>query len=547
MNIEIKKMFGGGARFLNNALRKNKKLLAVTVILIVTVFMVMLNNSYAYFEESVEGSCVSLEVGSLAHTLKSEVTVASGESEKIKVVVSNVDNVASKYQLVYSSNDDLTDVVVGYSNKSTDLPYGDLAKNEEKYVTIIVQNNSDTEKTVYIDVRGGLPNNSVEDIILEDGEYRITEEIKTSISIEDIVLTKVDITTTIDFSQISSETNGRGIYKYTEDGKDIYYWRGKVDATEGVENHVLFAGYCWEMVRTTKTGGLKIIYDGEPILVDGKRTCPNTGEASVLSVGNTAFNSSYDSNAYAGYMYGLIDEPFLDSAKCIKLNSAGTQAEIGSESTKEECIINGGKWATTDYEATHANVVNSTIKGVIDTWFGTSSLNIQENLEKIEDTVYCNDRTIVDDGYSYGIGVGINETYYAASGRRKPMLECNQENDRFTVSNDIGNGDLMYPVGLLTLDEMILAGGVVDYDHEGVNSDYYLYNGGIIWSMTPDHLYPYGYGSGQLYLYRMLSDGYLNMSTTDDSIGIRPVISLDSETTFAIGTDGTSTNPYVVQ
>ena len=27
------------------------------------------------------------------------------------------------------------------------------------------------------------------------------------------------------FKAISSETNGRGIYKYTEDGEDIYYWR----------------------------------------------------------------------------------------------------------------------------------------------------------------------------------------------------------------------------------------------------------------------------------------------------------------------------------
>ena len=32
------------------------------------------------------------------------------------------------------------------------------------------------------------------------------------------------------FAQISGETNGRGIYKYQEDGEDIYYWRGNIDA-----------------------------------------------------------------------------------------------------------------------------------------------------------------------------------------------------------------------------------------------------------------------------------------------------------------------------
>ena len=139
------------------------------------VFVVLLDNSYAYFETSVEGSCVSLEVGSLVHTLKSEVTVGVGESTKIKVVVSNADNVASKYQLVYSSNDDLTDVVVGYSSVSADLPYGDLTKDDEKSVTVVIKNNSTAEITIYVDVRGGLSTNTVEDIILKDGENRINQ------------------------------------------------------------------------------------------------------------------------------------------------------------------------------------------------------------------------------------------------------------------------------------------------------------------------------------------------------------------------------------
>lgn len=61
---------GGGVSFLSNTLRKKRKLLTVTVILIVTVFMVFLNNSYAYLEKSVDGSCVNLEVGMLNQELK---------------------------------------------------------------------------------------------------------------------------------------------------------------------------------------------------------------------------------------------------------------------------------------------------------------------------------------------------------------------------------------------------------------------------------------------------------------------------------------------
>ena len=109
-----------------------------------------------------------------------------------------------------------------------------------------------------------------------------------------------------DFAQISSKTNGRGIYKYTEDGEDIYYWRGNIDAVateeNGIGNHVIFGGFCWEMVRTTKTGGIKMIYDGTPVEVDGKQTCSNTGTASQLS-STSKFNERYQSPAYVGYMY----------------------------------------------------------------------------------------------------------------------------------------------------------------------------------------------------------------------------------------------------
>ncbi len=56
--------------------------------------------------------------------------------------------------------------------------------------------------------------------------------------------------------------NGKGVYMISSTAKDlypIYYYRGEVD-----DNNVIFGGYCWKMVRTTDTGGVKIIYNGEP-------------------------------------------------------------------------------------------------------------------------------------------------------------------------------------------------------------------------------------------------------------------------------------------
>lgn len=72
-------------------------------------------------------------------------------------------------------DNDLTNVLVGYANTSVDLPSGDIETGTEKNVKVVIKNNSDVEVTIKIGVRGGLPTNAVEDIILEEGEYRITE------------------------------------------------------------------------------------------------------------------------------------------------------------------------------------------------------------------------------------------------------------------------------------------------------------------------------------------------------------------------------------
>ena len=50
---------------------------------------------------------------------------------------------------------------------------------------------------------------------------------------------------------------------YTGEGADtytypVYYYKGNVQ-----NNNVLFGGFCWKIVRTTETGGVKIVYNGK--------------------------------------------------------------------------------------------------------------------------------------------------------------------------------------------------------------------------------------------------------------------------------------------
>ena len=121
-------------------------------------------------------------------------------------------------------------------------------------------------------------------------------------SVMDNVKSKyVSSSTGINFSTISSDTNGKGIYTFSSTAGDeypIYYYRGEVD-----NNNVKFAGFCWKIVRTTDTGGTKLIYNGTP---DTNGFCTKTEDETKIE--KSVFNNTTNDNslAYAGYMYGEV-------------------------------------------------------------------------------------------------------------------------------------------------------------------------------------------------------------------------------------------------
>ena len=110
--------------------------------------------------------------------------------------------------------------------------------------------------------------------------------------------------------------------------------------------------------------------------------------------------------------------------------------------------------------------------------------------------------------------------------------------DLFTVSSSNGNGDLTYPVGLLTQDEAYLAGGRVNI----INQNYYLTTGSYYWLLSPSHLTSID-GFSRTWL--VLSPGSLNANTSTSAYGARPVINLRSDVLITSGI-GTQTNPYEV-
>ena len=294
-------------------------------------------------------------------------------------------------------------------------------------------------------------------------------------------------------------TTNEGIFAAEDDLGVSYYFRGAVE-----NNYVKFAGYYWRIIRINGDGTIRMIYDGT--------TAHSNGESSPdRQVGNTAFNTNYNDNAYVGYMYGTP--------------------------------------ASSTYEATHANINNSTIKTANDAWYKT---NIQDKGygDYVADAIYCSDRQVVslpEMGIT-GNGIGTQMTAYGLYSRIEffsegmptnfnPTLKCAQANDRFTTSTSLGNGDLTYPVGLLTVDEANMAGGdIVNFSE---NYSYYLYTGDYYWLFGP-----YDFNSDDARVWYVRDDGYLDADGVDASSGLRPVISLKSNIGFS--GNGTMNNPFEI-
>ena len=314
-----------------------------------------------------------------------------------------------------------------------------------------------------------------------------------------------------------SGTNGIYTTTATEGSVPVYYYRGDADK---VNNNIIFNNMCWKIIRTTENNGVKLIYNGT--LTNGK--C-ETQIGNATQIGTSKFNEKYDDNAYVGYMYGT----------------------VGSST----------------YAATHTNTNNSTIKKYIDNWY---SKNFDEtSTSKLEDTIFCNDRstkaydanTIGDTSISsYGdLWYGKNKTFYGAAHRASdysnnpnPSLVCPNDNDKFTVDSKNGNGKLTNPVGLITLDEVVLAGfntcasATRDYkdttNYLHTNEDYLTFSPVM---MTANS----GSAYGSAHVGAVYSLGYVGSNGVHDARGVRPVISLKNGTT-ATGS-GTTTDPYVVK
>ena len=344
----------------------------------------------------------------------------------------------------------------------------------------------------------------------------------------------------IDFTKISSPTNGQGLYRDDKYGdSENYYFRGgsfcaytdylrendtgaKCTAAGGtwdgatykcnldlskttceskgftwyeLKNNVKFGDYYWKIIRIDDNGDVRLLYNGNATNARGTNA----------QVGTSRYSKSARDNTYVGYMH------------------ANTSV-------------------TTSKKQAASNEINSDIKTYNENWY-TNTSNLSTLASMISSNAgYCNDRmtTQTKDG-----GIGSKETTYDSTYRvyilKQPSYKCtNESNDLFTLSSNIyGNKKLSAPVGLITADELAYAGSLFNK----YNFQVYTHSGYTYWTLSPADF------SSGLSLSSILygtSYSLFSFYVSTSAYGARSVVSLNS-TAFVSGGNGTLADPYIIE
>lgn len=388
------------------------------------------------------------------------------------------------------------------------------------------------------------------------------------------------------YSAVDALDSEIGLYSMVDDNGTSYYYRGNVK-----NNYVSFAGYIWRIIRENGNGTVRMIYSG--------KSTSAAGEAA--SIGITQFDSKYLDPTYVGYKYSENftlnttgnasveyknfsenriyyygqSYTFDNTTKRFKLTGntiSGKWKDIYtkvlssypytcySTSATGTCAVMVKNldyindytanvhllsYSSKDYNSTLLNTTDTLLKTTVDNWYAANILNKKDANSKLyssylSDEVFCNDRSVAS-GSGYLLSP---TTTYGAYNRliqkKEPTLKCKQVSDRFSVSTTKGNGSLKYPIGLITIDEAALAGGL----YNAVNTQYYLYTGQTYWTLSPAYFYsPYISARGW---YVNESGDLKPWYYASPSYGARPVINLSSNVLIA-GGNGTASRPYTLK
>lgn len=373
------------------------------------------------------------------------------------------------------------------------------------------------------------------DITME-GTAIVTESEKTLASLN----ITPNTTATPDFTN-TSPSDVQGVFAMEDDYGTSYYYRGNI-----TNNYVKFGAY---------SDSYKRFYNSSP------DTYSYPSQA-LCEANNGVGNCSIDTSLAGKDIYWRIIR--INGDGSLRIQYDGTIAHTNYESSNDRIALNGVKWhsnindakyagymfggtngsASTSKEQAQTNETNSDMKNILETWYENVFANTTYE-QYISDEIFCNDRSTAEVANTWvsndtALGYSNYITYYGSQKRisdvKNPSLKCPQKNDAFTKNdNTHGNGDLTFPIGLITGDESSITGGRLN----STNSKYYIRKGSKHWTFTP-----YRSWGNVVYIYQIYYDGQIFSDRINTTAAVAPVINLSAEAARQLIGDGTAENPY---
>ncbi len=258
--------------------------------------------------------------------------------------------------------------------------------------------------------------------------------------------------------------------------------------------------------------------------IDAK-TAPNLTTISTTADGLYATTTN---NGKSYYYRGVVNNNYVSFGnyiwRIVRINEDGTIKLILDKSatyTEYNKLINEKDFVGYKY-IWYNNEVNSNAKNALESWYD-ANITAKDLDKYVAESSYCNDSGYETSNFN---------TYFNGYNRivtdKAPSLVCPETNADF-------GGTFNTKVGLITADEVVLAGG----SYDTTNMNYYLYNGENFFTMTP-----YEFTSYKAYIYSVNNTGSLTSSLVNEQLGLRPVITLISDIT--VSGAGTIDNPYTI-
>ena len=252
----------------------------------------------------------------------------------------------------------------------------------------------------------------------------------------------------------------------------------------------------------------------EKVLGENNSNIVTTGDGLYSKTTNTG--TTY-------YFKGAVENNYVKFAdtiwRIVRVNEDGTIRLITQDSVIERQLFNS---TYNPYDKMY--YTNSEIKTAVENWYKTNITDKGFDGKVASGNYFCEQAKVVyNTDFTAGSATVVTEDNYT------PSFDCTTDGN--------GKGVVSGKVGLITVDEVLFAGGVM-----ASSSNFYLKNGSIYWMMSPAGFRTSNDVANAWYVD---DDGYTNGTSVDNILDVRPVLSLSADT--LVSGSGTNSDPYIVK